>query len=77
MDYELNRTTQKLINEMLQSNRLVILLEIILVLTPTYVSLFLGYRPESKLVELTGELVLLGEPLIGLGRILTLGLGCG
>ena len=67
------KLTSKLrFKELLQTNKLVILFEIILILTPTYLAITLGYRPESDFISLGGDLVLLGGPLIYLGICITL-----
>ena len=56
---------------MLHSNKLAILMEICLVLAPTYVCLILGYRPESDFISLGANLVPLGGPFIYLGMIIS------
>ena len=71
MDDQVKYSALKQLNELLDSNKLAIALEIILVRVPTYVRLITGYRPESDFISLGGDLVLLGGPLIYLGMILT------
>ena len=72
MSYEVKLTIQNQIREKLLSNKLIILLEIALVLAPTYISLILGYRPESDFISLGDDLILLGGPLIWLAMTLSL-----
>jgi len=72
MKKEIINISQKRISEFLQSNKLVILMEICLVLAPTYVCLILGYQLENDFISLGGDLVLLGGPLTYLGMIITL-----
>lgn len=72
METQMKLTPKLRFKELLHSNKLVILLEIIFILTPTYVALTLGYRPESDFIALGGDLVLLGGPLIYLGMGITI-----
>ena len=72
MENQMELNFRKHLSELLNSNKLVIALEIILVLAPTQVSLILGFRPESDFISIAGNLVLLGGPLIYLGMILTI-----
>ena len=65
-------TSKLRFKELLQTNKLAILLEIILILTPTYLAIILGYRPESDFISIGEDLVLLGGPLIYLGMCITL-----
>jgi membrane protease YdiL (CAAX protease family) len=66
MEFNIKTSHQMTIRAWFRSNRLAILLEIILVLAPTYACLLLGYRPENDFISLGGDLVLLGRPLIWL-----------
>jgi len=65
-------TSKLQLKEILQTNKLIILLEIMLILTPTYLAVTLGYRPENDFISLGGDLVLLGGPLIYIGLCVTL-----
>ena len=72
MENQMRPNARKRTSELLHSNRLVILLEVILVLAPTYVCLILGYRPDHDFISLGGDLVLLGGPLIYVGMVFSL-----
>jgi membrane protease YdiL (CAAX protease family) len=60
------------ISRLHRPDRLITLLEILLVLSPTYVSMVLGYQLGGDNISLHGNLILLGGPFIYLGMILSL-----
>lgn len=63
MENQTKVASQQRICELLRANRLVILLEIFLVLAPTYLSLILGYRPEGDFIAIGENLILVADRL--------------
>ena len=66
------KSLQDKLGELLRTNRLVILLEIVVVLLPMYLGLIINDRSGTDHIPLGGNVVMLGGPTMYLGMIISL-----